>query len=105
MIKATRKGEYHAIASCPFTIAAPLPPTNDEPVIVYPSNAPRHTPAFTIRAPHDGSFAIYASTGMLISSGELQAGETTVTLPTAAGVYFIRVRQGEETTSHKVILY
>ena len=105
MIKATRKGENYAIASCPFTIAAPLPPTNDEPVIVYPSNAPRHTPAFTIRAPHDGSFAIYASTGMLISSGELQAGETTVTLPTAAGVYFIRVRQGEETTSHKVILY
>ena len=32
-------------------------------------------------------------------------GETELTLPSTSGIYFIRVKQGDECSSHKVLIF
>jgi hypothetical protein len=105
VMSATRKGENYAIPTCPLVITDPQTTTYDEPVIVYPTQTPRMMPVITVSAPQEGSYEVYSTTGTVITSGSLNEGETQITLPSINGIYFIRARQGDETTSHKVILY
>ena len=103
---ATRRGENYSIPSCPITIEMPTPDVYVTPVIVYPTQAPRHAPVVTIEAPQDGEFDIFSTTGMHISGGKISEGKTQVTLPAVRGIYFIRTTQGKEKPQvHKVILY
>lgn len=102
---ATRKGETVAIPTCPLTIHTPAATTYDTPVIVYPTQTPKQLPVITVEAPRDGRFEIYSSTGLLVGSGKLEEGKTTLTLPSVNGIYFIRAHQGNEASTHKVILY
>ena len=102
---ATRKGESIAIPTCPLTIQSPNALTYETPVIVYPTQAPRHMPTITVEAPQDGLYEIFSSTGLMVSHGKLEEGKTSVTLPAINGIYFIRAHQGNEISSHKVILY
>jgi hypothetical protein len=102
---ATSKGENIAIPTCPLTIQTPSITAYDTPVIVYPTQAPKQAPVVTVEAPKDGKFEIYSSTGMMVGSGKLEEGKTAVTLPGINGIYFIRAYQGNEVTSHKVLLY
>ncbi len=103
---ATRKGEKVAIPSHPLTIVSYTWNKYDDPILVYPTQAPRHMPAITIEAPMDGHYAIYSSTGSLISTGKMTEGTNQVTLPSVCGMYFIRTtRQGKDTETHKVLLY
>ena len=105
VMKATREGENYAIPSCPLVIVEPNPDAYVNPIIVYPTQAPRHMPVVTIEALEQGEYEVYSSTGSLISTGIFVEGETKVTLPLVSGVYFIRTKQGDEGSSHKVLIY
>ena len=105
VMKATRKGENYAIPTCPLVITDPVTTANDVPVIVNPTQAPKTRPVFKVTAPKDGLYEVYSATGTLIRKGMLQAGETELTLPSTSGIYFIRVEQGEESSSHKVLIF
>ena len=72
---------------------------------VRPRIAPRNAPVVTIEAKVEGTYDIYSSTGMFIEHGTFINGNTTVTLPTISGLYFIRTTIDEQTTTHKVLLY
>ena len=105
VMNATRKGENYSIPTCPLVIVEPGLNTHETPVIVYPTQAPKYLPVITIEAPRDGKYEIYSSTGMLFTSGNFSEGATQVTLPAVSGIYFIRTQQGDETQTHKVLLY
>ena len=105
ILSASRKGENYAIESCPLTIRINPNIAYDDPILVYPTQAPRHTPVITIKAPQGGQFAIYSSTGSLLSEGQLDEGSTQITLPSVCGIYFIRTNQGKQAETHKVLLY
>ena len=98
-------GVPHAIPTCPLVITDPVTTANDVPVIVNPTQAPKTRPVFKVTAPKDGLYEVYSATGTLIRKGMLQAGETELTLPSTSGIYFIRVEQGEESSSHKVLIF
>lgn len=105
VMMAVRRGENVAIPSCPIVIKESAPLVHETPVIIYPTQAPRHMPIITIEAPQGGRFAIYSSTGSLLSEGRMSEGTTQVTLPNVSGMYFIRTSQGSDTQTHKVLLY
>ncbi len=105
IMKAMRAGENYFIPSCPLTIVDPNPDVYVNPIIVYPTQAPRHMPVVTIDALIQGEYELYSSTGKFISTGTFEEGETKVTLPLVCGIYFIRARQGEKVSSHKVLIY
>ena len=105
VMKAMRAGENYFIPSCPLTIVDPNPDVYVNPIIVYPTQAPRHMPVVTIDALIQGEYELYSSTGKFISTGTFEEGETKVTLPLVCGIYFIRARQGEKVSSHKVLIY
>ena len=102
---AIRKGENKAVPSCAIVISDFSTKVHDTPVIVYPTQAPKHMPTITVEAPQEGTYDVYSSTGLLLESGKLEEGKTTVTLPAINGIYFIRTYQGRDAESHKVILY
>ena len=97
VMKAMRAGENYFIPSCPLTIVDPNPDVYVNPIIVYP--------VVTIDALIQGEYELYSSTGKFISTGTFEEGETKVTLPLVCGIYFIRARQGEKVSSHKVLIY
>ena len=105
VMKATRKGENDAIPTCPLVITDPVTTANDVPVIVNPTQAPKTRPVFKVTAPKDGLYEVYSATGTLLLKGTLLAGETELTLPATSGIYFIRTRQGDETATHKVLIF
>ena len=105
VMKATRKGENYAIPTCPLEITQAAPNVYDNPIIVYPTQAPKQTPIVIIQAPEEGNYFIFSSTGMFISSGKFEQGETQVTLPSVCGIYLIRTTQGKDVETHKVLLY
>jgi len=98
---ATRKGESFALPTCPLTITLPKPDEQPNPILVYPTQAPRHTPIIMIESTLEEDYAIYSSTGLLIESGKLAEEKTTVTLPAVCGMYFIRIKD----KTHKVLIY
>ena len=102
---ATRKGEKVAIPTYPLTIVPYTWQKYDDPILVYPTQAPRHMPVITIEAPQGGQYAVYSSTGSLIGAGRMSEGTTTVTLPDVDGIYIIRTMHGSDVETHKVILY
>ena len=61
--------------------------------------------SFKVTAPKDGLYEVYSATGTLLLKGTLLAGETELTLPATSGIYFIRTRQGDETATHKVLIF
>ena len=105
VMKATRKGENYAIPTCPLVITDPVTTNHDVPVIVNPTQAPKTRPIFKVTAPQDGLYEVYSATGLLILKGTILAGETEITLPPTNGMFFIRALQGNETSSHKVLVY
>jgi hypothetical protein len=58
-----------------------------------------------VEVPKQGSFEVIATTGLIVAQGDLSEGQTQITLPAISGIYFIRVHQGDEVTSHKVMIY
>lgn len=102
---AVRQGENVAIPSCPIVISEFTTKVHNTPVIVYPTQAPRHAPMVTIDAPNEGRYEVFTSTGLLVTSGTLEEGKTQVTLPGNSGIYFIRTTQSNEISSHKVLIY
>lgn len=105
VMSAIRKGENYAIPTQPLVIQAVATPFNEYPIIVYPTQVPRHTPIVTIEAPSEGRYEVFSSTGVLVSSGMLEEGKTQVTLPGNNGIYFIRAIDGDAISSHKVLIY
>ena len=103
-MEAVRKGETTPIKTYPLIIVE-AGNFLDYPVIVYPGQAPRHAPIVTVEAPKAGTYEIYSSTGMMVTSGVLEEGKTQVTLPGVSGIYFIRIHQGDEAGTHKVLIY
>ena len=103
---ATRKGENYAIETCPLIISINPNMAYDDPILIYPTQAPRQMPNIHIEAPKDGTYEVYGSTGTLLFTGTFNEGETLVTLPAVSGIYFIRTTaQGAEPETHKVIIY
>ena len=102
---ATRKGEKVAIPTHPLTIVPYTWQRYDDPILVYPTQAPRRMPIISIKAPQGGQYAIYSSTGSLITQGQMGEGVTSVTLPNASGMYFIRTTHDEQVQTHKVLIY
>ncbi len=103
---ATRKGENYAIETCPLVISINPNMAYDDPILIYPTQAPKQMPRIHIEAPKDGTYEVYGSTGTLLFSGNFTEGETEVTLPAINGIYFIRtMAQGAEPETHKVIIY
>lgn len=103
---ATRKGENYAIETCPLVISINPNMAYDDPILIYPTQAPKQMPRIHIEAPKDGTYEVYCSTGTLLFSGNFTEGETEVTLPAINGIYFIRtMAQGAEPETHKVIIY
>ncbi len=105
VMKATRKGENYSVPTCPLIITDPVTTANDVPVIVNPTQAPKTRPIFKVTAPKDGRYEVYSATGTIIQKGTLHAGETELTLPSTSGIYFIRTQQGDESASHKVLIF
>ena len=102
---ATRKGENYAIETCPLVIGIKPSLTYDDPILVYPTQVSRARALVKVKAPRGGEYELYNSTGFIISKGQLNSGETDLTLPATCGIYFIRTIQGDEVTSHKVLIY
>ena len=103
---ATRKGENYAIETCPLVISINPNMAYDDPILIYPTQAPKQMPRIHIEAPKDGTYEVYSSTGTLLFTGNFTEGETEVTLPAINGIYFIRtMAQGAEPETHKVIIY
>ena len=103
---ATRKGENYAIETCPLVISINPNMAYDDPILIYPTQAPKQMPRIHIEAPKDGTYEVYCSTGTLLFTGNFTEGETEVTLPAINGIYFIRTTaQGAEPETHKVIIY
>ena len=105
VMMATRKGENYAIETCPLTIGIKPNLTYDDPILVYPTQAPRARALVKVKAPRGGEYELYNSTGLIISSGQLISGENELTLPATSGIYFIRTKQDDEVKSHKVLIY
>ena len=105
VMKATRRGENYSIPTHPLIIQKMSTPLNEYPIIINPTQAPRHAPFITVTAPQAGTYEVYAATGNLLLSGSLGEGDTQLTLPAISGMYFIRIHQGEYTETHKVLLY
>lgn len=105
VMKATRKGENYSVPTCPLIISDPVTTANDVPVIVTPTQAPKTRPIFKVTALKDGRYEVYSATGTIIQKGTLHAGETELTLPSTSGIYFIRTQQGDESASHKVLIF
>ena len=102
----TRKGTGEKpIPTHPLTIQAVTQPYNEYPIIVNPSQAPRHAPIVTITATFDGEYEVYGATGVLIQRGAFEQGDTQLTLPAVNGIYFIRTHQGDDAQTHKVLIY
>jgi hypothetical protein len=102
---ATRKGDNYSIPTCPLIISINNNSSYDEPILVYPTRAPRFAARITIDAPQGGEYTIYSSTGMIISSGKLEEGAMQVNLPPTCGMYFVRTTHGEKSDTHKVVIY
>ena len=106
---ATRKGENYAIETCPMVIEAPgswtPTPTISDPFYVAPTQAPRYMPVVNVTAPHGGQYEIFSFTGTLIEKGTLEEGTMPLTLPNVNGIYFIRTTYGEESQTHKILIY
>ena len=102
---ATRKGENYAIETCPLVISLNPTLSYDDPILIYPTQAPKQMPRIHIESPMEGSFEVYGSTGTLLFSGHFDEGDTQVTLPAINGIYFIRTSVGNDTETHKVIIY
>ena len=102
---AIRKGENKAVPSCAIVISDFSTKVHDTPVIVYPTQAPRHAPVVTIAAQQRGTYAIYSFTGTLITEGNLIDGDTQVRLPAVNGMYFIHTTLDQESQTHKVLIY
>ena len=102
---ATRKGENYAIETCPLVISLNPTLSYDDPILIYPTQAPKQMPHIHIESPMEGSFEVYGSTGTLLFSGHFDEGDTQVTLPAINGIYFIRTSVGNDTETHKVIIY
>ena len=98
---AIRKGESKPNPSCPLIITQALPNEIPNPIIVYPTQAPRHTPIITIESTLEANYEVYNTTGLLIESGKVTEGKTSLTLPSVCGMYFIRT----ENKTHKVLIY
>ena len=105
VMSAKRKGESYSIPTHPLIIQPLTNSLNEYPIIVYPTQVPRHTPIVTVEAPQAGTYEIFSSTGLMVSSGRLEEGQTQLTLPGSCGIYFIRAHEGNEVSSHKVIIY
>lgn len=105
MMMAIRKGENKAVPSCAIVISDFSTKVHDTPVIVYPTQAPRHAPVVTIAAQQRGTYAIYSFTGTLITEGNLIDGDTQVRLPAVNGMYFIHTTLDQESQTHKVLIY
>lgn len=105
MMMAVRRGENVAIPSCPIVITEFTSKVYDTPVIIYPTQAPRHLPIVTIEAANEGQYEIYSSTGTLIGHGQLGTEPLQVSLPSVSGMYFIRTKFGKDSKTHKVLIY
>ena len=105
VMMATRKGESYAIPTCPLVIKRAPEPVYTYPIQVYPNQVPHHAPHITIESPDGGKYAIYSSTGLLIKDGQLGDGANPVTLPGINGMYFILTTHGNESMTHKVLIY
>ncbi len=105
VMSATRKGENRAYETCPLVITINSSIAYEDPILVYPTQAPRHTPRVCVEAPREGSYEVIATTGLIVAQGNLNEGQTQITLPAISGIYFIRVHQGDNVTSHKVMIY
>ena len=102
---AVRKGENVAIPTCAIVIREFDHKTHETPVIIYPTQVPRMRAKVKVKTQEAGEYALYSATGFFLSSGKLYSGENEVTLPASSGIYFIRTKQGNEVTSHKVLIY
>lgn len=102
---AKRKGESVAIPTCPLIIQRALVDVYDNPILIYPTSAPRHMPTFTIETSKLGEYTVYSAAGMKICIGTLSEGQTQVTLPGISGIYFIRTTSGDEPQTQKVMVY
>jgi hypothetical protein len=105
VMSAHRKGENRAYETCPLIISINPSIAYDDPILVYPTQAPRHAPRVFVDAPKEGTFEVIATTGLIVAHGDLNEGQTQITLPAISGIYFIRIHQGDDVTSHKVMIY
>ena len=105
VMSAHRKGENRAYETCPLIISINPSIAYDDPILVYPTQAPRHAPRVFVDAPKEGTFEVIATTGLIVAHGNLNEGQTQITLPAISGIYFIRIHQGDDVTSHKVMIY
>jgi len=105
VMSAHRKGENRAYETCPLVISINPSIAYDDPILVYPTQAPRHAPRVFVDAPKEGTFEVIATTGLIVAHGNLNEGQTQITLPAISGIYFIRIHQGDDVTSHKVMIY
>ena len=102
---ATRKGENYSIETCPLVIGLQQNLSYDDPILVYPTQAPRARARVKVKVSRAGAYELYNATGILLSGGQLDSGENELLLPATCGIYFIRATQGDEVTSHKVLIY
>ena len=69
-------------------------------VAVYPNpNSGR----FTVATARDGQIEIYNLSGQLLFSRTIDAGENTIDLPTASGVYLIKTRTADGVSHDKIV--
>ena len=102
---AIRRGDNYELPTCPIIIQAAGTNGTDQPILVYPTQAPKQAPRITIQAPQGGQYAVFNSTGLPLFEGQLGEGETQVMLPNVSGIYFIRTSHDNEAETHKVLLY
>ncbi len=101
-MEAMRRNEGYYVPSCPIEI---VQYSNDiQPMVRVSSYTSRHKPEIAITANCEGSYEIYSSTGLFISSGEFVEGNTLLALPNINGIYFVRTHVGDKTETHKVII-
>ena len=103
---ATRKGDSYSLPTCPLTISINTNSAYDEPILVYPTKAPKYAPQITIEAPQGGEYSVWSSSGNVVHSVvKLSEGKNNVTLPNVCGMYFVQTVHGDQIEVHKVLLY
>jgi hypothetical protein len=102
-ISLTREGENYAVPSCPIIIydkSSEL--VSDYPVLAHPTGVPGQ---IRIVAQTDGEYALYSTTGTLITTGTYRGGEQYfIQTQLAEGCYLLRLSTATNGVQTKKII-
>jgi len=101
----TREGENYAVLSCPIWMQDLSNMEVSEYPVTIEGTILRNNTQARIYATSSGNYSLYTATGIMISTGSFTTdSETLITLPSVAGIYFLKVISENEPKTFKIIV-